>query len=89
MFLGAFLKLSIIHWVCLILCFLLVWIAEFINSSIEAVVDLISPTKHPMAKISKDVSAAAVLIAAIGAAVVGLLILGPPLIRSFFQWIQT
>jgi diacylglycerol kinase len=57
----------------------LVWMAEFINSALEAIVDLASPDAHPLAKVGKDVGAAAVLIAAVSAALVGLLILGPPL----------
>ena len=53
--------------------------AEFVNTAIEAVVDLASPDKHPLAKIGKDVGAAAVLVSALAAVLVGLLILGPPL----------
>jgi diacylglycerol kinase (ATP) len=43
------------------------------------VVDLASPQMHPLAKIAKDVGAAAVLLAAMAAVLIGLLILGPPL----------
>jgi diacylglycerol kinase len=57
----------------------MVFTAEFLNTAIEAVVDLASPQKHPLAKVGKDVGAAAVLIAALAAILVGLLILGPPL----------
>jgi len=57
----------------------MVFMAEFINTAIEAVVDLASPVHHPLAKVGKDVGAGAVLVAAIAAALVGLLILGPPL----------
>jgi diacylglycerol kinase len=56
--------------------------AEFINTAIEAVVDLASPNKHPLAKIGKDVGAAAVLVAAFATALIGLLILGPPLLTK-------
>ena len=63
----------------LILTIAMVFTAEFINTSIEAVVDLASPVHHPLAKVGKDVGAAAVLIAALAAVLVGLLILGPPL----------
>ncbi len=66
-------------WAVLILTIAMVFTAEFINTSIEAVVDLASPVHHPLAKVGKDVGAAAVLIAALAAALVGLLILGPPL----------
>ena len=57
-----------------------VWTAEFINTSLEAVVDLASPEKHPLAKVGKDVGAAAVLIAAISSIIIGLIILGPALV---------
>jgi diacylglycerol kinase (ATP) len=57
-----------------------VWMAEFINTSLEAVVDLASPEKHPLAKVGKDVGAAAVLIAAISSAIIGIIILGPALL---------
>ena len=66
-------------WAVLVLTVAMVFTAEFINTSIEAVVDLASPVHHPLAKVGKDVGAAAVLIAALAAALVGLLILGPPL----------
>jgi diacylglycerol kinase len=56
-----------------------VFVAEFLNTAIETVVDLASPEIHPLAKIGKDVGAAAVLVAALAAILVGLLILGPPL----------
>ena len=63
----------------LLLTIALVWTAEFINTALEAVVDLASPRHHPLAKVGKDVGAAAVLIAALTSILVGLLILGPPL----------
>lgn len=59
-----------------------VWTAEFINTSLEAVVDLASPEKHPLAKVGKDVGAAAVLIAAISSIIIGLIILGPALVEK-------
>ena len=66
-------------WAVLILTIAMVFAAEFINTSIEAVVDLATQEHHPLAKVGKDVGAAAVLIAALAAVLVGLLILGPPL----------
>lgn len=66
-------------WAVIILTVAFVFAAEFINTSIEAVVDLATAEHHPLAKISKDVGAGAVLLAALAAALVGLLILGPPL----------
>ncbi len=77
--LGAWLLLPARDWAVLALTIALVWMAEVLNTSIEAVVDLASPIHHPLAKVGKDVGAAAVLLAAFVAILVGLLILGPPL----------
>lgn len=77
--LGLWLALPARDWAALIIVIGMVWSAEFFNTSIEAVVDLASPVHHPLAKVGKDVGAAAVLIAAGAAVLVGLLILGPPL----------
>jgi diacylglycerol kinase len=77
--LAAWLQLSTIDWAVLILTIGTVWTAEFINTALEAVVDLASPQHHPLAKVGKDVGAAAVLVAAISSAIIGFLILGPPL----------
>jgi diacylglycerol kinase len=66
-------------WALIIIAIAMVWTAEFINTALEAVVDLASPEKHELAQVGKDVGAAAVLIAAGTAALIGLLILGPPL----------
>jgi diacylglycerol kinase (ATP) len=77
--LALWLQLSNQDWAILILTISTVWTAEFINTALEAVVDLASPQKHPLAKVGKDVGAAAVLISAFASLVIGLLILGPPL----------
>ena len=77
--LGLWLGLSRLEWAMIVLAVALVWMAEFINTALEAVVDLASPNLHPLAKVGKDVAAAAVLVGALTAAAVGLLILGPPL----------
>jgi len=64
----------------LVLAIGLVMVGEAFNTAIEAVVDLASPSVHPLARIAKDVAAAGVLIAAVLAAVVGFVILGPRLL---------
>ncbi|HEY5270214.1 MAG TPA: diacylglycerol kinase family protein [Anaerolineales bacterium] len=76
---AFWLHLAMRDWAVLLLTIALVWTAEFINTALEAVVDLASPQQHPLAKVGKDVGAAAVLIAALTSILVGLLILGPPL----------
>ena len=67
------------QWAILILTIGSVWVTEFINAAIEAAVNLSASDIHPMAKVAKDVAAAAVLITVIVALLIGLLILGPPL----------
>ena len=76
--LGLWLGLPARDWAVLVLAIAMVFTAEFINTSIEAVVDLASPVHHPLAKVGKDVGAGAVLIAALAGVLIGLLILGPP-----------
>jgi diacylglycerol kinase (ATP) len=75
-------------WAVIVMAIALVWTAEFLNTALEAVVDLASPHQHYLAKVGKDVGAAAVLIAAFSAALIGLLVLGPPLwnrLQALFQ----
>jgi len=76
---GLWLKLKPLDWAVIVLTIAMVFTAEFINTAIEAVVDLASPVHHPLAKVGKDVGAGAVLVAALAGIVIGLLILGPPL----------
>ena len=56
-----------------------VWAAELVNTAIEALTDLASPAYHPLAGKAKDVAAGAVLLAALGALMVGVLVFGPKL----------
>jgi diacylglycerol kinase len=76
---GFWLWLSPQDWALIIFAIALVWTSEFVNTALEAVVDLASPQQHRLAQVGKDVGAAAVLIASISSALIGLLILGPPL----------
>ena len=77
---SFWLHISMQEWAVILLAIALVWIAEFLNTAQEAVVDLASNQEHhALAKVGKDVGAAAVLIAAAASVLIGLLILGPPL----------
>jgi diacylglycerol kinase len=77
---SLWLRLSPIEWAVIIVAIAMVWTAEFINTALEAVVDLASRhERHNLARVGKDVGAAAVLIAAFCAAIIGFLIIGPPL----------
>ncbi len=60
-----------------LLCIGLVLSAELFNSSIETLLDLLHPEKHPMAGRVKDMAAGAVLITAIMAVIIGLIIFLP------------
>ena len=66
----------------ILLCSALVLSLELINSALESLVDLASPSFHPLAKRVKDTAAAAVLLAAIMAAVVGFISLSPALLEK-------
>jgi len=54
---------------------------ELLNTALEAVVDLVSPDRHPLAKVAKDAAAGAVLLACAAAVLVGADVLGPPLLH--------
>lgn len=81
---AVWLGITAIEWSLLVLAIALVLALEALNTAIELAVTLASPERHPLAKAAKDVSAAMVLIAAIGAAVVGAVILGPRLAALVF-----
>jgi len=72
---ALYLRVSPMEFALLAISILFVLFAELINTSVEAVVDLVSPGFHPLAKTAKDTAAGAVLIAACGAGIMGYLIL--------------
>ncbi len=79
--LGFFVGLSRVEWCLVVLAMVAVWSAEAVNTAIEALCDVASPDLHPLVERTKDVAAGAVLLAAVGAVVVGLLVFGPHLLR--------
>ncbi|MEK7683128.1 MAG: diacylglycerol kinase family protein [Chloroflexota bacterium] len=79
---AAWLRITAQDWAILVLTAALVWTSELINTALEAVVDLASPQEQPLARAAKDLAAGAVLIAALAAIVVGVLLLGPALLRK-------
>ena len=79
--LGFILKLSSVEWAILTITIGLVLILEFINTSLEQIVDIVSPEKQEKAKIAKDVAAAGVLISAIVAVLVGIFLFVPKCIN--------
>lgn len=73
--LALIFKVTEIEFILISLTISFVLFAELMNTAVEVVVDMVSPEYHPMAKIAKDAAAGAVLVAAIGSAVMGYLIL--------------
>jgi diacylglycerol kinase (ATP) len=78
---GIFFGVSAAEWCWLVLAVMAVWTAEALNTAFEFLADVASPEFHPLVKNSKDVAAGAVLISAIGAVIIGLLVLGPHVLK--------
>jgi diacylglycerol kinase len=78
--LGFILGLSATEWILLILCIGLVFSMEILNSALEKLSDFSSPGKNEMIKKVKDLSAAAVLVSAITALLIGIIIFLPKIL---------
>ncbi len=78
---GFLLKISSLHWLIIILNISFVIITELINTAIEELSDVISPKIDPSVKIIKDVAAGAVIISVIAAAVCGLIVFAPYILK--------
>lgn len=81
---GFFFGIERSEWIAVVLCIGLVLAAEAFNTAIEQLVNLVSPDRHPIAGLVKDIAAGGVLICAITAAVVGLIVFTP----YFYQLIN-
>jgi diacylglycerol kinase (ATP) len=79
--LGAGLGIGRGEWALVVVAIVAVWTAEAMNTALELLCDVASPSFHPLVERAKDVAAGAVLVTAAGALVVGLLVFGPPLLR--------
>lgn len=80
---GFVLRLSKWEWIVIILCIGIVLLAEMLNSAIEALMDYMFKDFHPVCKQVKDISAGAVLIVALTAAIIGVIIFGSKLYNLF------
>ena len=76
---AVILKINKMEWMALIIVIAMVWMAELFNTAMEKAMDFISIEKHPQIKLVKDMAAAAVLVAAVAAIIIGLLIFIPKL----------
>lgn len=74
---GTLLQIRPYEWCICLLLFAVVMSLELVNTAIEAVVDLVTEEKKPLAKIAKDTAAGAVLIAAIVSVIIGCIIFIP------------
>jgi len=81
---SFFLRCTSMEIAILLLTIAVVITLELVNTAIEATIDLVSPHSQPLAKIAKDLGAAAVLIAALCSVIIGLIILGPKLFSLLF-----
>jgi diacylglycerol kinase len=79
--LGVALKLEPLEFAVLTLTIGFVFVSELFNTVVETVIDLVTEEFHPLARQAKDVAAGAVLVSSMVAVVVGLLVLGPPLLH--------
>lgn len=76
-FAGYFFSITKFEWLVILFCIALVISLELINSAFEKLCDMVIPEKHPNVEFIKDVSAAAVLMASIISAVIGLVVFWP------------
>ena len=74
---GFALRMTLAEWCWIVLAIVSVWTAEAFNTAFEFLCDVASPDFHPLVRRAKDVAAGAVLIAALGALIVGVLVFGP------------
>lgn len=78
---GWYFNITHIEWLFVIICIGMVIAAELFNTAIEYLVDLVSPQYHPIAGKIKDIAAGAVLVTAIMAAIIGLVIFLPYILK--------
>ena len=82
--LGMFFQITKDEWLTVVIMITIVIALELTNTSIESVVDLLSPDYHINAKRAKDISAGAVFISALGAAICGAIIFLPYVFKLIF-----
>jgi len=83
-FAGWWLRVSMIEWAILGVTSFLILALESVNTAVEAVVDLVSPDYHPLAKIAKDAAAGALIFGVLGSLCVAAAIFVPRIWALFF-----
>jgi diacylglycerol kinase (ATP) len=74
---GVVMRISRPEWCWITIAIVAVWVAEAVNTAFEFLCDVASPEFHPTVEKAKDVAAGAVLVAAIGAVVIGAIVFAP------------
>jgi diacylglycerol kinase (ATP) len=74
---GMFFHISLADWQILVIAIILVWSAEIMNSAFEYLCDVVTAEFHPAIQKAKDIAAAAVLVTAVGAAILGVTVFWP------------
>jgi len=80
---GVFLRINSVEWIFIIAAIGIVFTTEIINTTIEELVDLVSPERQKKAGVIKDLAAGAVMIAAIMALIIGCVIFIPKIFLIF------
>ncbi|HSZ24994.1 MAG TPA: diacylglycerol kinase family protein [Cytophagaceae bacterium] len=80
---GFYFRISFRDWCLLLIAVTLVWVSETLNTAIEKLVDLLSPDYNEKAGNIKDIAAGAVLIASIGALIIGIIVFDHYLFHNF------
>lgn len=75
--LGFYFGVSGNEWSLLIVAIIIVWLAEALNTAVEFLADSITKEHHPLIGQAKDVAAGGVLVASVGAAVIGIIVFWP------------
>jgi diacylglycerol kinase (ATP) len=78
--LSIALKITRGEWCAVVIVIGMVWMAEALNTALEVLADHLAPDEHPLVGRAKDVAAGGVLLAALAAAVVGVIVFGSRLI---------
>ena len=78
---GVAFRISGVEWCLVVLAVAAVWSAEAMNTALEALADAVAPDPSPAVGHAKDIAAGAVLLTALGAAVVGTIVFGPRLLH--------
>ncbi len=86
---GICFGLSAVEWAAIIIVIGFVWVTEALNTAIERLCDHVEPAHHPAIAAVKDIAAAAVLIAALTAALTGLIIFIPHIISCIAAWLPS